>query len=79
MIDNNAISTRCYVVPELYLKIRMVCWKINFVFRNMTNNLRYVIMAYIVGGRHFKGMLRQNIEHFLKKRKYEKVGFSEMN
>ena len=27
----------------------------------------------------FKGMLRRNIEHFLKKRKYEKLGFSEMN
>ena len=27
----------------------------------------------------FKEMLRQNIEHFLKKRKYEKLGFSEMN
>lgn len=28
-----------------------------------------------------KGMLRQNIEHFLKKRKYkyEKLGFFEMN
>ena len=27
----------------------------------------------------FKGMLRRKIEHFLKKRKYEKLGFSEMN
>ena len=27
----------------------------------------------------FNIMLRQNIEHFLKKRKYEKLGFSEMN
>ena len=26
-----------------------------------------------------KGMIRWNIEHFLKKRKYEKLGFSEMN
>ena len=26
-----------------------------------------------------KGMLRRNIEHFLKKRKYEKLGFSEMS
>ena len=27
----------------------------------------------------FKGMLRQNIEYFQKKRIYEKLGFSEMN
>ena len=27
----------------------------------------------------FKGMLRRKIEHFLKKRKYEELGFSEMN
>ena len=26
-----------------------------------------------------KGMLQRNIEHFLKKRKYEKIGFSEMS
>ena len=26
-----------------------------------------------------KEMLRRNIEHFLKKRKYEKLGFFEMN
>ena len=26
-----------------------------------------------------KGILRRKIEHFLKKRKYEKLGFSEMN
>ena len=31
------------------------------------------------GDDFFKGMLRPNIEHFLKKRKYEKLGFSEMN
>ena len=36
-------------------------------------------MACVVGGRHFKGMLQRNIEHFLKKRKYEKAGFSETN
>ena len=27
----------------------------------------------------FKGMLGQNIEHFLKKRQYKKLGFSETN
>ena len=33
------------------------------------------------GRRHKRvnGMLRRNIDHFLKKRKYEKLGFSEMN
>ena len=27
----------------------------------------------------FKEMIQRKIEHFLKKRKYEKLGFSEMN
>ena len=30
-------------------------------------------------GNDFKGMLRRNIKHFLKKHKYENLGFSEMN
>ena len=39
---------------------------------NATWNPRSIIFSV-------KGMLRLNIEHFLKKCKYEKLGFSEVN
>ena len=38
-------------------------------FLQSTKNLRTLL----------KGVLRRNIEHFLKKRKYDRLGFSEMN
>ena len=38
-----------------------------------------IVLNYMIFSRILNGMLRQNIEHFLKKRKYEKLGFSEMN
>ena len=38
-----------------------------------------IVLACMIFSRILKGMQRQNIEHFLKKRKYEKFGFSKMN
>ena len=31
-INSNAISTRFYIVPDLYPKMHMACWQVDFVF-----------------------------------------------
>ena len=36
-------------------------------------------VEYPILSLYFKGMLRRKIEHFLKKRKFEKLGFSKIN
>ena len=47
-----------------------------FIF---SEHIVHVFLAIRNRGGPFRGMLRRSIEHFLKKRKFGKVGFSEIN